>query len=279
MPHGALQFVAPGIRYLPLRTPTLPPATHTNCVVLGEKGDLLIVDPGSPWDDERRQLDRVLEPLLAAGARVREIFLTHHHADHVAGAAWLAARLGAPMAAHPATARLLPELAITRQVRDGETLRLGAQIFEALHTPGHASGHLCLFDPASRTLVAGDMIAGVGTIVIDPPDGRMADYFASLARLRALPPRVLLPAHGEPITDGPGRLDEYTRHRLWREGRVLAELRAGAATIDDLVPRVYADVAAASHPLAARALCAHLEKLIDVGRVRRDGATYRRSET
>jgi len=257
-----LSEVVAGIRVLALRTPTLPPATHTNCVVLGLE-EIVLWDPATPWDDERARLGAEVDALQAAGAVVREIWLSHHHGDHVGAAMWLAQRLGVPLAAHERTAALIG-FPVDRQVRDGEVLVLGALRFHAIHTPGHASGHLCLWEPASRTLVAGDMLAGVGTIIIDPPDGDMALYLGSLARLRALDPAVAVPAHGEPIHSAVAKIDEYVRHRLWREVRILDALRAhtGPAFAADLVPAVYTDVPAALFPLAERSLLAHLEKLV-----------------
>src|SRR5207249_8925613 len=129
-----------------------------------------------------------------------------HHLHHVAGAASPAARLGLRVWAHPETARLLAgRLAVDRLVEEGERLPFGPGGFAALHTPGHAPGHLVLLDERTRAAVVGDMVASVGTIIIDPPDGDMRLYLSSLERLRALDLRWLLPAHGEPIGD-PARL-------------------------------------------------------------------------
>jgi glyoxylase-like metal-dependent hydrolase (beta-lactamase superfamily II) len=253
-----------------VRTPTLPPATHTNCYVLGA-GACVVVDPASPYADERAALDAAL-----ADRAVREIWLTHHHVDHVSGAAYLAQRLGVSVAAHAVTAALVaPAIRVERTIADGDELELPGdppRRVRAVFTPGHAPGHLCFFELTTGMLVAGDMVASIGTIIIDPDEGDMRLYLDSLAVMRRLGARCLLPAHGEPILDVDGKLDDYVAHRLWREQRVYDALAArGAASARELVPRVYTDVPAALHPLAERSLIAHLVKLTGDGRVRRDG--------
>lgn len=263
---------APWIRRFAVRTPTLPPATHTNVYALGE-GRLAIVDPASPWAPEQQALDRFLDEL--APERPDAVLLTHHHLDHVSGAEHLSRRLGLPILAHRETARLLAgRLAIDRLLDEGERLPYGPDGFVALHTPGHAPGHLVFLDERSGAAVAGDMVASVGTILIDPPEGDMRLYLSSLERLRGLGLRHLLPAHGEPVTDPERLLSFYVAHRLEREARVVSALQQGAAPVEQLVPRAYPDVAPMLHPLAARSLLAHLYKLRDEGRARDDGDVW-----
>src|SRR5688572_4890796 len=170
--------VGPGIRVLALRTPTLPPAAHTNVYLVGpEAGPVAVVDPGSPYPDQQAILDDVL-----AKIPIELVLLTHHHGDHTGGAVALAARWGVPIAAHPATARRLAgRVPVTREIHDGDVIH-GAL---AIHTPGHADGHLCF--ALGDSTIAGDMVAGLGTILIDPSEGDMALYFASLERLLARP--------------------------------------------------------------------------------------------
>lgn len=261
-PPAELVPVAPGIRVLALRTPTLPPAAHTNVYVVGpERGPVMVVDPGSPFPDQQAILDAYLAELP-----ISRVLLTHHHGDHVGGAAALAARWNVPIAAHAATARrLAPTLAITELLDDGDEV---AGVI-AVHTPGHAEGHL-VFEVGGAT-IAGDMVAGVGTILIDPSEGDMAHYLASLERMRARPPRVLLPAHGPRIDDGDAKLTEYLAHRRMREARVVEALRRSGAPIAlaALLAEVYADTPRVLWPLAERSLLAHLEKLVREDRARR----------
>ncbi|MDX2090039.1 MAG: MBL fold metallo-hydrolase [Kofleriaceae bacterium] len=256
---ATLEVVWPGIRVLALRTPTLPPAAHTNVYLVGPedgRGPVCVVDPGSPYPDQQAVLDSVLEQLP-----ISTVLLTHHHGDHIGGAAALAARWGVPIAAHAATAqRLEGVVEVTQLIADGETV-YGVT---ALHTPGHAEGHLC-FEVRGATL-AGDMVAGIGTILIDPSEGDMARYLASLERLLARPPAILLPAHGPPITDGPAKLREYLAHRRMREDRVLASLTDAARPPAALLPVAYRDTPRSLWPLAERSLLAHLAKLVGEGR-------------
>lgn len=272
------QEYVPGILVCSLRTPTLPPATHTSCYILGA-GELVVVDPASPHPDEQAALDRVVDELAAQGRRVVEIWLTHHHLDHVSGAAHLAARLGVPVAAHARTAALVQgRVPVARMLADGDTRDLAGdqpRRLRAVHTPGHAPGHLCFLEEHTGALVAGDMVAGVGTILIEPSEGHMGQYLGSLRRMKELAPSALLPAHGPVIADAGAKLDEYVRHRLWREQRVVDALRhLGAVTLGQLVPAVYADVAPAVYPLAERSLLAHLLTLAESGRALRDGERW-----
>lgn len=259
--------VAPGIRVLALRTPTLPPAAHTNTYVVGpERGPQLLVDPGSPYADQQAVLDGVIAAEADAGRPLAMVALTHHHGDHIGGATATAARWNVPIAAHANTARRIAgRVAVTRELAAGETL----DEFEVtcVLTPGHADGHLC-FERGGASIV-GDMVAGIGTILIDPSEGDMAEYLASLAALLARPATALLPAHGPVIADGPAKLREYIAHRTMRENKVLAALGEHAdASLDELVPTAYADTPRMLWPLAKRSLRAHLDKLVKEHRAR-----------
>ena len=265
-----LTQVAHGVRVLALRTPTLPPAAHTSCYLLGPTdgaGGLVVVDPGSPYDNEGARLAAILVDEAAAGRPVQRVLLTHHHGDHVGGAPALRARFGIPIAAHAATAaRLADWLLVDELLDDDVEITTGARTWRTVFTPGHAPGHLCLHDAIDGVVVAGDMVAGVGTILIDPTDGDMTLYLASLERLAALQPTRLLPAHGPVIDDAVPRLHGYRAHRLAREAKVNAAVRAlGPATVSALVAHAYADTPTPLWPLAERSLRAHLARLIWLG--------------
>ncbi|XXY53610.1 MBL fold metallo-hydrolase [Sorangium sp. So ce269] len=282
------QAVARGVRNVEAfaaRTPTLPPATHTNSYALGGS-EVLLVEPATPYEDERREWLAWARGLAAGGRKVVAIAVTHHHADHVGGARFFASELGVPVWAHAEAAPRLRDVSIARRLADGDVVRLGGpepMVVRVLHTPGHAPDHLCFLDEAQGVLVCGDMVAGVGTILIDPREGDMAVYLAQLERLAALGARVVLPAHGGPI-DAPEELfRRYIAHRLGREQRVVAALEAaseggdGGATLEGLLPVAYADTAPLLWPLARLSLEAHLIKLEREGRARRSDGGWRRA--
>ncbi len=262
-----------GIRIFPLLTPTLPPAAHTNAYVVGNS-DLLIVDPGSPDDAETDKLIAFVRELMTDGYKPRAVVLTHHHGDHVGGAERVMKELSIPLWCHALTAERLPSMKAARLLTDNELVPLGGIDLIVHHTPGHARGHICLEHKQSHAMIVGDMVAGVGTIVIDPPEGDMGEYVRQLQRLKELGARTLYPAHGPPSPDGPAKLDEYLTHRAWREGKVIAALSAELQSLAELVPKAYDDVQSFVLPLAERSTVAILEKLIAEGRAKREGERY-----
>jgi len=255
-----LRLIAPGIRVLALRTPTLPPAAHTNVYLVGpDTGPWAAVDPGSPYPDQEAVLDAAIE---AAGVSLGLVLLTHHHGDHTGGARALADRWGVPIAAHANTIRRLPKLRIERTLEAGDQVG----VLTCVYTPGHADGHLFFEQPGFT--IAGDMVAGLGTILIDPSEGDMSVYLASLELLLTRPQSMLLPAHGPSISDGHAKLREYIAHRLMREAKVAAALGPSDASLNELVATAYADTPRMLWPLAERVLLAHLGKLQRDGRAR-----------
>jgi ribonuclease/clavin/mitogillin len=255
----------PGIVLVPVRTPTLPPATHTNCYVVG--GDeVVVIDPASPYEEEQAVLDRVLDK-----RKVREIWLTHLHRDHVSGANHLKQRLGVKVAAHPITAKDLNGFVqVDRTLAEDERLELAGNpgwSLRVMHTPGHARGHVCIFEERNGSLITGDLMAGFGTVVIDPPEGHMATYFDSLRRMLALPVSALFPAHGPVLANAKAKIQEYLDHRMEREGKILAAWQSGYHDAGSIVKAVYKDVAPAMYDLAERSVEAHIEKLREEARL------------
>jgi len=268
----------------PVRTPTKPPATHTNCYLIYTSSELLVVDPGSPYEDEQQALSEAIDDLLQDGRSLHAIVLTHMHPDHVGGVNALRKRLGdqATVAAHRLTAELLTGTGrVDRLIENGETIKLNGlpEIeLKALHTPGHARGHLCFYDVERGTLLSGDNIVGLGSVLIDPPEGNMLDYLTSLERMRALPNlSVIFGGHGPAIGNPYAKIAEYISHRLDREKKILQAVREGDTTPQQIVARVYTDVSPKAHAMAERAVLAHLEKLVAEGSVSFDGESYRKS--
>lgn len=260
-----------GLDVLPLRTPTLPPASETNTSFVGRE-DVWIVDPATPWDDARARLLAAVAALPSKGRRAAGIVLTHHHGDHVGAAAWLREQTDLPIHAHPRTAELLGRsVTVDQTLEEGDSLR-GSDSpddsWDVLHTPGHASGHIVLWERQRRLMVAGDMVAGIGTILVETPDGHMATYIAQLERLAALEPARLVPAHGPVLDDGAGKLRQTAQHRRMREAMVVAALAAGGADLAELTRRSYPELPKPTLPLAERSCLAHLLKLCEEGRAR-----------
>jgi len=268
--------ILPGVELFAARTPTLLPATHTNSYALGTR-ELLLVEPATPYEDERREWLAWARGLQSSGRQIVGIFLTHHHVDHVGGASFFAEELGAPVWAHHGTAERLPNVTVTRHVGDLEEIDLSGPTsmrLRVLHTPGHAPGHLCLHDESSGMVVVGDMVATVGTILIEPDGGDMAEYLGQLRRLAGLDATVALPAHGEPIEEPTRLFQHYVSHRLKREKLVLGAVEQMGETggsLDDLVSLAYVDTPKEVWPLARLSLEAHLDKLEHDGVVRRGG--------
>lgn len=270
-----MEAVAPGVWRLALRTPTLPPATTTNTLVVVGR-DVAVIEPATPHADERARLDVALAELEAAGKRVVAILVTHHHADHIGYAEALAARHHAPILAHDETARRVA-FTVDRRLDDGERVALGeGVVLRAVFTPGHAPGHLCYVEERSSVAHVGDMVAGEGTILIDPhDDGDMAAYLASLQRIGGLGLAAFVPAHGPVLRDPKAVVDHYVQHRLAREARIVEALWRGPVDMAALVAVAYADTPRALWPLAERSAEAHLRKLEDERRAVRVGELWR----
>jgi len=265
----------------PVRTPTKPPATHTNAYLIYTSREILVIDPGSPYEDEQHELAAAVDELISEGRTVREFVLTHVHPDHVAGVNALNDHLqknhgGRSMvAAHRLTAESLKhQFPVDRFIEDQDVLTLRGEPsinLLALHTPGHARGHLCFYDRGRGILITGDNVVGFGSVLIDPPEGDMREYLASLTRMRALPNlNVLLPGHGPAVANPYDKLDQYISHRLEREANILSAVREGATTTKEIVAAVYTDVSPKAHAMAERAVVAHLEKLEANGEVTLD---------
>lgn len=262
-PKGAEQLDRELLR-IALVTPTLPPATRTNTYVLGRK-HVCIIDPAPVDASEQAELLMTIRELEGHGAHVSALVLTHHHPDHVGAAVFLWGHLGAPILAHPETATRLP-FATQGPLEDGQSLPCDGPDWTVVDTPGHAPGHVALFRRVDRAVIAGDMVAGVGTILVDPREGSMSRYMASLQRLRNLNPDVLFPAHGPQLENGTACLEHYIAHRKARADAVLQRLHAGDRSPQSMVPHIYQDTPVTMHALAARSVLSILIQHQEEGR-------------
>ncbi len=262
--------LAPGIRRVLAPNASMMTGPGTNTYLFGTE-EIAVVDPGP---DIEEHIDRIID---TAGAPIRWVLVTHTHPDHSPGAMSLATRTGAELVGRPAPEHGPQDRTFrpARVLDDLDRLETGEFVLEAIHTPGHASNHLCYLHIGSNWLVTGDQVIDGSTVVINPPDGDMNHYIESLRRLRALQADALLPGHGDRIDDPVGAIDRIIEHRLQRERKVLEALAANPQlSSHDLVVHVYRDVPVHLHALAERSLLAHLLKLEQEGQARSQGGAW-----
>jgi glyoxylase-like metal-dependent hydrolase (beta-lactamase superfamily II) len=258
---GVASALSPLVRRIVAPNPSLMTGPGTNTYLVGID-EVAVIDPGP--DDPGH-----IEAIIGASMRerVRWVMVTHHHADHSAGVARLVRETGAQVVAHGPPKRVEVDWAPDRRPSDGEVIEGTEWGLEVLHTPGHASDHLCFYLEEERVLFTGDTVLSGTTSVIAPPDGDMTAYLASLERIRKRRLARICPGHGDVIEDPKAVLTDYVEHRLMREAQILDALREGPAKIEDLVARIYTEVPEALHPVAARSVYAHLVKLKGEGKV------------
>jgi len=268
-----------GVVLHPMKTRPLPPATHTNAYLVGES-EMALIDPGSGDPAEIEALMQLIEALEADGRRLKLILLTHHHEDHVGGVNAVLARRRVQVAGH---AELAKHVKLDLSLKDGDWIPLtpghGDWTLRALYTPGHTRDHLCYLHPRTKSLFTGDLIpGGAGTVIIDPPDGDMAEYLFSLERLLSEQVETLFPGHGSPQGGAMRRIAGLIAHRREREAKVSAALSERAESLAELVPLAYSDTPRELWPYAERSLLAHLLKLETERRAVREGDRWRRAE-
>jgi glyoxylase-like metal-dependent hydrolase (beta-lactamase superfamily II) len=229
----------------------------TNTYLFGE-AEIAVLDPGPAMDEH---IGAIVE---RSPGPIRWILVTHTHPDHSPAARLLARATGAELLGMPPPAGAHQDHGFvpTRPLRDGEIIASAEFELEVVHTPGHASNHLCYRHCALNWLFTGDHVIDGSTVVIDPPDGNMKHYLESLRRCRELDCAVLAPGHGELIHDPRRAISWIIDHRLEREAKVAAAVAANPGhTARELVQHVYSDVAPRLYGWAERSLTAHLLKL------------------
>jgi glyoxylase-like metal-dependent hydrolase (beta-lactamase superfamily II) len=253
---GVARAVSPLVRRVLAPNPGVMTGPGTNTYLVGID-EIAVIDPGP---DDASHLDAVA---ACGGDRIRWILVTHTHADHSPGAAGLKARTGATVMGFGERDDFTPD----ETIDEGFCLEATEFRLRAVHTPGHASNHLCYLLEQERLLFSGDHIMEGSTVVISPPDGDMAAYLDALRRLKKLRIKAIAPGHGHLIDDPAAKIDEYLTHRGERERAILQAVEDGAGTVDAVVERVYVDVPEALHPIARHSVHAHLLKLGSEGKV------------
>jgi glyoxylase-like metal-dependent hydrolase (beta-lactamase superfamily II) len=260
--------LALGLMRLTAPNPGLMTGPGTNTYLIGTS-ELAVVDPGP---DDAGHREALLAAVAARGGRLSHILVTHTHLDHAPGAAALARATGAQVVGFGPDEDFAPDLSVGGDwsvTLDGNGGAPGSLTLQAVHTPGHASNHLCWLLPESRTLLTGDHVMHGSTVVISPPDGDLGLYLDSLAMVRDAQPAIarLAPGHGRMMEQVTEVIDGLIAHRLARHARVAEALQeARAATVDELLAGVYADVTEAQLPVARKSLWAHLRYLAEQGR-------------
>lgn len=230
--------------------PSLFTGPGTNTYVLDSGGELLIVDPGPLIaDHEKVILER------ASGRLVKGVLVTHTHIDHAPLGNPIANALGVPAYGYGSSDEFEPDI----RLDEGDSLVFGIERLDVLHTPGHASDHLCFL--VGKELFTGDHIMGGSTVMIED----LASYLKNLIRLRDVPLTKLFPGHGPEIKNPHEVIEQYISHRLEREQQVIAAVVAGAGTVGAVVESVYSEVDPDLYPLAAYSVVAHVTKLRDEG--------------
>ncbi len=269
----------PHIVCFPLKTETLPPATHTNCFIVGRE-KFIVIDAASRDESEQRKLFEFVDSFIEKGFVCLAIIVSHLHPDHFGGETALQSHLRdkfnlkVPISAHKITAESLRgEVEFQKFIADEEIINLADETgagfqLKAFHAPGHSHGHLCFYDQAKGFLLASDNVVSTGTVVIASPEGNMTDYLETLEELKNLPNlHFLCGSHGSAVFNAKGKIEEYIAHRLERENQILEAFQTGAKMPSEIAEKVYAGLKLELIKLAEKSIAAHLEKLKNDGRI------------
>jgi glyoxylase-like metal-dependent hydrolase (beta-lactamase superfamily II) len=249
-------------------------AGNNTYLLAADGGSAALVDAGI---GDPRHLAALAEALGDRQARLETVLVTHGHRDHAAGApALAAAHVGAVFAKRPWPEEDARYGVAWRSIDEGDVVWGAGEPLRVLHTPGHSPDHLAFWHEPTRSVFTGDLVVAGSSVMIDSTGGGdLAQYLASLERIRALEPRLLLPAHGPRIEEPRRLLDGYLAHRRSRERQVIEALASGRSTVQAIAEFIYHGLDPALMPAAQENVRAHLEKLRAEGRAFRDHDLWR----
>lgn len=273
--HGKVEVLVPGLRRL--IAPNMGPYTYTGTgtYIIG-RGNVAVIDPGPLVPSH---IDGIIE--ATKGETISHIVVTHTHIDHSPAALPLSETTGAPVLAFGPHGLGIgagleneeveegadKEFSPTQTLKDGEEIKGDGWTIRALHTPGHTSNHMCFHWLEEDTLFTGDHIMGWSTSVINPPDGDMAAYMASLTKLKKVGAKTLRPTHGPAIKNGHEFITSLIDHRLEREAQILEVVTKGASSLAEITLQVYTHIGPELIKAAERNTLAHLIYLVEQEKV------------
>ncbi|HJM59069.1 MAG TPA: MBL fold metallo-hydrolase [SAR86 cluster bacterium] len=269
MQHEKVIQISPLIRRITAANASVFTGPGTNTYLIGNE-EVTVLDPGPA-------LDSHIDAITSASGTIKQIVVTHTHLDHSPGVRLLQDKLNVPAYGMLTESSKEQDISFkpNKILKDGDTFEENEFTLRVVHTPGHASNHLCYILEEEEFIFTGDHIMSGSTVVIGPPDGDMKLYIDSLARLKEFKLEKIAPGHGE-ILDNPHEVAEWIiNHRLQREEKVVSALKeVSKGNPDSLVEKVYDDVDSSLFPIAKASLLAHLIKLDDDNLVSKEGDNY-----